>query len=106
MAAITAVIAAAITSLADGMFSFFGHSLRFSISVIHLVHNILQFNLDDAEDINRVSSDMCRYLLHLLCCDPTVKMFLFTFHCLSLYGAVSWNLKLLEVAFNNVFRKI
>ena len=96
-------------SLPDGMFRFFGHSLCFSNSVNHLGH-VLKFNLDDADDINRVSSDMCRKancLLHIFkSCDPTV-----TTHCLSLYGAISWNLankqlKSLEVAFNNLLHKL
>ena len=59
--------------------------------------------------------DMSRkanYLLHTFkSCSPLVKTFLFTSHCLSLYGAVSWflcskQIKCLEATFNNVLRKI
>ena len=94
-----------------GMFRFLGHPLCFMNSVIHLGH-ILQLNLDDKDDINRVSLDMCRKandLLHVFkSCDPTVKTFLFTTHCLSLYGAISWSvankqLRSLEVAFNKIW---
>ena len=100
--------------LPDGMFCFFGHILSFSNCVHHLGH-VLSFNLDDSEDINRVSMDMSRkanYLLHTFkSCSPLVKTFLFTSHCLSLYGAVSWflcskQIKCLEATFNNVLRKI
>ena len=96
------------------MFCFFGHILSFSNCVHHLGH-VLSFNLDDSEDINRVSMDMSRkvnYLLHTFkSCSPLVKTFLFTSHCLSLYGAVSWflwskQIKCLEATFNNVLRKI
>ena len=100
--------------LPDGMFCFFGQILSFSDCVHHLGH-VLSFNLDDSEDINRVSMDMSRkanYLLHSFkSCSPLVKTFLFTSHCLSLYGAVSWflcskQIKCLEATFNNVLRKI
>ena len=53
-----------------------------------------------------------QHLLHVFkSCDPTVKTFLFTTHCLSLYGAISWSLankqlRSLKVAFNNLLRKI
>ena len=96
------------------MFCFFGHILSFSNCVHHLGH-VLSFNLDDSEDINRVSMDMSRkanYLLHTFkSCSLLVKTFLFTSHCLSLYGAVSWflcskQIKCLEATFNNVLRKI
>ena len=58
---------------------------------------------------------MCRkanFLLHSFkSCDPVVKTFLFSSHCLSLYGALSWKLscpklKSLEVTFNNILQKI
>ena len=44
-------------------------------------------------------------------CDPHVKTVLFSSHCLSLYGGVLWDiacsqLKSLEVAFNNILRRI
>ena len=77
--------------------------------------HVLSFNLDDSEDINRVSMDMSRkanYLLHTFkSCSLLVKTFLFTSHCLSHHGAVSWflcseQIKCLEATFNNVLRKI
>ena len=51
-------------------------------------------------------------MLHTFaCCDPIVKTHLFSSFCLSLYGAALWKssnsqLKSLEVAFNNILRKI
>ena len=60
------------------MFCFFGHILSFSNCVHHLGH-VLSFNLDDSEDINRVSMDMSRkanYLLYTFnSCSPLVKTF-------------------------------
>ena len=100
--------------LPDGMFCFFGHILSFSNCVHHLGH-VLSFNLDVYEDINRVSMGMSRkanYLTHTFkSCSLLVKTFLFTSHCLSLYGAVSCflccnQIKCLEATFNNVLRNI
>ena len=101
-------------ALPSNAFKFLGHSLTFAYSVTHLGHT-LHFSLDDTADIVRVTSDMCRkanYLLHIFSpCDPIVKTKLVVSHCLSLYGSVLWSLKnkqlkSLEIAFNNILRKI
>jgi len=52
------------------------------------------------------------YLLHVFTgCDPLVKTKLIASHCLTLYGCVLWRLdckqiKSLEIAFNNILRKV
>ena len=101
-------------SLPDGVFCFLGHPFSFSNSIVHLGHTLL-FNLDDADDISRVASDLCRKSNYLLStfssCDPLVKTKLVDSHCLSLYGSVLWNMgnkqiKSLEVIFNNILRRI
>ena len=98
----------------DDVFSFLGHALSFSSSVSHLGHTF-QHNLDYDDDIKRVTSDMCRKANYLLqtfsSCDPVVRTKLVVTHCLSLYGSVLWNLrnkhiKSLEIAFNNILRRI
>lgn len=98
----------------DYSFTFFGTSLRFSESVVHLGH-LLHCSLDDSDDVLRVTKDMCRKANHLLQtfapCGPLVKTKLVLTHCLSLYGAVLWKLsckqiKSLEIAFNNILRRI
>ena len=95
-------------------FIFLGKPLSVSRSIKHLGH-ILTSNLSDEEDITAISKDMCRKANHLLhifsCCDPSVKTYLFSSFCLSLYGAALWRvscpqLRALEVSFNNVLRKI
>ena len=96
------------------MFEFVGHPLSFSDNVNHLGH-ILHYTLEDTSDVTRVISDMCRkanYLLHVFAgCDPLVKTKLIVSHCLSLYGCVLWRfdckkIKSLEIALNNILRKI
>ena len=95
-------------------FVFLGQSLSLRTSVTHLGH-ILTHNLNDDEDIASAIKDMCckaNCMLHTFaCCDPIVKTHLFSSFCLSLYGAALWKssnpqLKSLEVAFNNILRKI
>ena len=95
-------------------FVFLGQSLSLRTSVTHLGH-ILTHNLNDDEDIVSAIKDMCckaNCMLHTFaCCDPIVKTHLFSSFCLSLYGAALWKssnpqLKSLEVAFNNILRKI
>jgi len=97
-----------------GVFKFVGLPLSFSDSVNHLGH-ILHYTLDDTADVARVISDMCRKaicLLHVFTgCDPLVKTKLIVSHCLALYGCVLWRLdckqiKSLEIAFNNILRKV
>ena len=93
---------------------FLGQPLSLRTSVTHLGH-ILTHNLNDDEDIASAIKDMCckaNCMLHTFaCCDPIVKTHLFSIFCLSLYGAALWKysnpqLKSLEVAFNNILRKI
>ena len=100
--------------LPDGCFHFFGQSLCFQDSVIHL-GCFLSSSLNDDNDIKRVVRDMCRRancMLHTFSpCDPQVKTKLLECFCLPLFGAVTWSfcsksLKALEIAFNNILRKI
>ena len=100
-------------NLGQFSFNFCDLPLQFTDKVKHLGH-FYRYNLDDSEDIKRVSDDMCRkakFLLHSFrSCDPVAKPFLFSSHCLSLYGALSWKLscpklKSLEVTFNNILQK-
>ena len=95
-------------------FHFFDEQLNFSDSVLHL-GRILTYSLYDDEDIKRATADMCRKtncMIHLFSsCGPKVLTKLFESYCLSLYGCVTWTinnhqLKALEVAFNNILRKI
>ena len=73
--------------LPDGAFCFLGHPLCFRNSIVYLGHTLL-FNLDDADDISCVASDLCRKSYYLLTtfssCDPLVKTKLVDSHCLSL----------------------
>ena len=86
--------------------------ITFSDQVQHLGHNILSHNLSDTADILRVLKDMNRkanYILHFA--DPFVKSFLIHAYCLALYGCLLWSLssksiKLIEVAFNKILRKV
>ena len=100
-------------NLGQFSFNFCDLPLQFTDKVKHLGH-FYQYNLDASEDIKRVSDDMCRkanFLLHSFrSYGPVVKTFLFSSHCLSLYGALSWKLscpklKSLEVTFNNIIRR-
>ncbi len=70
---------------------------------------------DDSEDIKRATLEMCKkaniVLSTFSSCDPQVKTILFSSHCLSLYGGALWDiscsqLNSLEVAFNNILRRI
>ena len=94
--------------------SFCGQDLKFTDHVIHLGHH-LQYNLDDSEDIESSISDLCRKANYLLTtfssCDPIVKTYLLNVHCFNVYGSSLWRLdckrlKALEVAYNNILRKI
>ena len=98
----------------NGKFFFLGHPLEFADHITHLGH-VLHYSLDDSEDIKRSTLDMCRKANMVLStfsiCDPHVKTVLVSSHCLSLYGGVLWNvacnqLKSLEIAFNNILRRI
>ena len=91
-----------------------GHPLHFSDTATHLGH-LLHYNLDDTDDVARVCSEMCRKansILHTFgSCSPPVKNQLVVTHCLSLFGSVLWRLdcrkiKSLDVAFNNLLRRI
>ena len=95
-------------------FIFLGKPLSLNNAINHLGH-ILTLNLSDDEDIIAISKDVCHKANHLLhifsCCDPSVKTQLFSSFCLSLYGAALWKvscpqLRVLEVSFNNILRKI
>lgn len=97
-----------------GAFHFCGSQLKPCDSVVHLGHT-LHATLRDDEDIKSITKDMCRkanYVLHTFsCCSPAVKTKLFYSYCLSLYGASTWNISnkqinSLEVAFNNILRRI
>ena len=101
-------------NLGQFSFNFCDLPLQFTDKVKHLGH-FYRYNLDDSEDIKRVSDDMCRkvtFLIHSFrSCDPVVKTFLFSSHCLSLYGVLSWKLSCpkltsLKVTFNNILWKI
>ena len=98
----------------NGKFFFLGHPLEFADHITHLGH-VLHYSLDDSEDIKRSTLEMCRKANMVLStfsiCDPHVKTVLVSSHCLSLYGGVLWNvacnqLKSLEIAFNNILRRI
>lgn len=97
-----------------GKFLFSGQPLVFSDTVTHLGH-VLHCSLDDSEDIKRATLEMCKkaniVLSTFSSCDPQVKTILFSSHCLSLYGGALWDiscsqLNSLEVAFNNILRRI
>ena len=95
-------------------FSFCGHILKYCNSVTHLGQTLSQ-NLSDNLDITAVRKDMCRKANHMLtvfgACDPAVKSKLMHSYCLSLYGCSLWKVSstemcAMEVAFNNIVRKI
>ena len=86
-------------------------TLPFLKEVTHLGH-ILTYNLDDKPDIIRAVKDMNRKANSVLCrfsaLDPC---FLIKTYCLSLYGCSLWSLsspsiRIIEVAFNKLLRKI
>ena len=92
------------------MFSiFWSHS--FGDCVHHLGH-VLSFNLDDTEDINRVSMGMSRkanYLLHTFAVHSLKRFCLL--HIVSRFmelfpGLFVLSIKSLEATFSNVLRKI
>ena len=91
-----------------------GVDLKFSDTVMHLGH-LLSYNLDDTPDIIRVTKDLNRKANFVLCtfksADPFVKCFLIKAYCLSLYDCTLWSLSckslhVIQVAINNVFRKV
>ena len=95
----------------DAKFFSLGHLLQFSDSVTYLGH-VLHGSLDDSPDIKRATLEMCKKANIIpSTCDPQVKTVLFASHCLSLYGGALWDilcsqLGSLEVAFNNILRRI
>lgn len=102
------------SSLSTAEFTFCGHKLAFSEHVTHLGH-ILSGNLTDDADIASIKKDMCQkanYMLYTFApCDPFTKSRLLESFCMTLYGSALWPsssaaLRLLEVAFNNIVRKI
>ncbi len=102
------------SSTSSDLFLFCGSYLPLLDSVIHLGH-ILRYDLDDSEDIVQKSRDMVRKancVLHSFAgTDPSVKTKLFQSFCLSLYGSALWNLssrnlRIIEVAFNGILRRI
>ena len=91
-----------------------GVDLKFCNTVMHLGH-LLSYNLDDTPDIIRVTKDLNRKANFVLCtfksADPFVKCFLIKAYCLSLYDCTLWSLSckslhVIQVAINNVFRKV
>ena len=90
--------------------SFNDITLPFLKEVTHLGH-ILTYN----SDIIRAVKDMNRKANSVLCrfsaLDPFIKCFLIKTYCLSLYGCSLWSLsspsiRIIEVAFNKLLRKI
>ena len=93
---------------------FCGSRLQFVDTVTHLGH-VLSFNLSDSTDIILKTRNMVKMANCLLYSfsgiDPVTLTRLFNSFCLSLHGAAIWNLsnpslRSLEVAFNNILRKI
>jgi len=91
-----------------------GSPLPFLDSVIHLGH-VLRYDLSDEEDIIMRTRDMIRKANCMLHTFPGVDCAgltrLFQSFCLSLYGSALWNLscrgiRTIEVAFNNILRRI
>ena len=96
------------------VFTFCGRPLVLSSRVQHLGVTLTS-NLSDNADIENKKRDFIRksnYMLHAFsCCDKATKTHLFQAYCLSLTGSALWNLaspliSSLEVAFNNIIRKI
>jgi len=82
--------------------------------VTYLGH-ILRSDLVDDDDIVAVTRDMCWkancILCTFSCCDPVVKTNLLRSFCLSLYRCGLWKIssllvRSLEVAFNNIQRRV
>jgi len=93
---------------------FLDSALTFNSSVTHLGH-ILRSDLLDDDDIVAVTRDMCRkancILYTFSCYDAVVKTNLLRSFCLSLYGCGLWKIssplvRSLEVAFNNIQRRV
>ena len=93
---------------------FCGQLLPFVDSVTHLGH-VLNYNLSDTPDITCKLRDMVRKANYVLATFPFVGPHiltkLFQSYCLSLYGSCLWSLSCpallgIEVAFNNILRKL
>ena len=93
---------------------FYGSELQFVNTVTHLGH-VLTYNLSDSTDIVLKTRDIVEKASCPLCSftgvDPATLTHLFRSFCLSLHGAALWNLSYptlcsLEVAFNNILRKL
>ena len=96
------------------VFSFCGTRFPLLDVVTHLGH-VLRHDLDDSDDIIRASHEMvCKancMLRSFAGADLIVKTKLLQVYCLALYGSALWNissssLKTIEVAFNNILRRI
>ena len=81
---------------------------------MHLGH-VLRHDIDDSDDIIRASCEMVRKAncmqRSFACADFIVKTKLLHVYCLALYVSALWNissssLKTIEVAFNNILRRI
>ena len=93
---------------------FCGQLLSFVDTATHLGH-LLNFNLSDAPDVNHKFRDMVKKANYVLVTFPSVGPLVLTklyqSYCLSLYSSCLWSLSCpalhsLEVAFNNILRKI
>ena len=102
------------SSLCSDSFIFCGTPLPFQDSVVHLGH-VLSYDLSDTADITSKSCDLIRKANCLLRTfagvDPVVLTRLLRVYCLSLYGSALWltsskSLHVIEVAFNNILRRI
>ena len=102
------------SSSCKASFTFCGQQLSFVDTVTHLGH-LLHYNLSDVPEINQKLRDMVKKANCLLASFPRVGPFiltrLFQSYCLSLYGSALWTLscptlRLIEVAFNRVLRRI
>ena len=98
----------------DPSFTFCGQSLPLSDSVLHL-GNTLHCTLSDKEDIRLKTMAFLRkansVLFRFSFADRHIKMRLFQAFCSSFYGCSLWRLdcselKSLNVAYNNIIRKI
>ena len=86
-----------------------------SLTQLLILVTYLTFNLSDAPDINHKLRDMVRKANYVLVTFPSVGPLVLTklyqSYCLSLYSSSLWSLSCpalhsLEVAFNNILRKI
>ena len=93
---------------------FCGAPLPFLDSVIHLGHT-LRHDLGDEDDIALRTRDMIWKANCIMCTfqgvDPIAMTHLYRSFCLLLYGLELWNLsckafRIVEVAFNNILRRI